>query len=52
MIIKKINDCKYFKALDETLICELIHPNREYQDLNMDFSIAHAIIETDESSQP
>lgn len=52
MIIKKPDNCKYFKALDETLICELLHPEREEEDLKMNFSIAYAILKPDESSLP
>jgi mannose-6-phosphate isomerase-like protein (cupin superfamily) len=52
MLIKKPENCKYFKTLDETLICELLHPEREYEDLKMNFSIAHALLKPDESSLP
>lgn len=52
MIIKKPDNCKHFKALDETLICELLHPDREKTDLKMDFSIAHAILKPEEASLP
>lgn len=52
MLIKKIENCKYFRALDETLICELLHPKREDEDLKMNFSIAHAILKPGESSLP
>jgi mannose-6-phosphate isomerase-like protein (cupin superfamily) len=52
MIIKTTDNCKYFKALDETLICELLHPKREKNDLKRNFSIAHAILKPGESSLP
>lgn len=52
MIVKTQNSCKYFRALDETLICELLHPEREKSDLKMNFSIAHAILKPGESSLP
>lgn len=52
MIIKTTDKCKYFNAPDETLICELLHPKREENDLVMNFSIAHAILKPDESSLP
>ncbi len=52
MLIKKPEDCKYFKALDKTLICELLHPEREEKDLKMNFSIAHAVLKSGESSLP
>jgi mannose-6-phosphate isomerase-like protein (cupin superfamily) len=50
MLIKTPDNCKYFRALDETLICELLHPERENKDLKIDFSIAHAILRPNESS--
>ena len=52
MLIKNPENCKHFKAMDETSICELLHPDREEKDLKMDFSIAHAILKPKESSVP
>lgn len=52
MIIKKLDDCTYFKALDETLICEFLHPEKEEEYLEMNFSIAHAILKPGKSSLP
>jgi len=52
MIIKDLKNCNYFRALDKTLICELLHPDREVQDLDMGFSIAHAILKPKKSSLP
>lgn len=52
MIIKTPDNCKHFTALDETLICELLHPQREKTDLKMNFSIAHAILKPGTSSLP
>lgn len=52
MIIKTPDNCKHFKALDETLICELLHQKNEKRDLKMDFSIAHAILKSGTSSLP
>ncbi len=50
MLIKTPFNCQYFRALDETLICELLHPERDDKDLEMNFSIAHAILKPGESS--
>lgn len=50
MIIKDIKNCDYFRAMDKTLLCELLHPDKENKDLKIDFSIAHAVLKTDESS--
>ncbi len=52
MLIKTPDNCKYFKALDKTSICELLHPEREEADVQMNFSIAHAILKPGESSLP
>lgn len=50
MIIRDIKNCNYFQALDKTSICELLHPDREDEDIKIDFSIAHAILNVGESS--
>ncbi len=50
MLIKDIKNCDYFKALDNTILCELLHPKNENEDLNIDYSIAHAILKAGESS--
>jgi len=52
MLIKDIKKCKYSKVLDNTTLCELLHPDREDQDLRMGFSIAHAILSQNASSKP
>ena len=52
MLIRDIKNCNYFKALDNTLLCELLHPQKESKDLDMDYSIAHAILKAGESSLP
>lgn len=49
MLIRDIKDCDYFKALDNTILCELLHPEKE-EDLKIDYSIAHAILKAGESS--
>jgi len=50
MIIRDISKCNYFKALDNTHICELLHPKNEEGGLKIDYSIAHAILKAGESS--
>jgi Mannose-6-phosphate isomerase len=50
MLIRDIKDCNYFKALDNTILCELLHPERENEDLKINYSIAHAILKAGESS--
>ena len=50
MLIKDIKNCTYFKAMDKTALCELLHPKNEIEDLKINFSIAHAILKIGESS--
>ena len=52
MFIKDLKNCKYSKVLDNTTLCEFLHPAREKKDLNMGFSIAHAILGAGKSSKP
>ena len=52
MIIKDIKKCVYFTAMDETVLCELLHPQKDLNKLKMDFSIAHAVLESGKSSKP
>jgi len=50
MVVRDIKKCDYFKALDNTTICELLHPKNEEGGLKIDYSIAHAILKAGESS--
>lgn len=50
MIVKNVRDCEYGRVLDGTLLCELLHPQRE--SLKMNFSLAHAILKPGEASLP
>ena len=52
MFIKDIRNCKYFKAIDETTLCELLHPDLETDELKIKYSIAHAIVKPGEASKP
>jgi mannose-6-phosphate isomerase-like protein (cupin superfamily) len=52
MIIKDIEKCGQFTAIDETVLCELLHPKNDVNNLKMDFSIAHAVLESKKSSKP
>jgi mannose-6-phosphate isomerase-like protein (cupin superfamily) len=52
MLIKDIKTCNYSKVQDKTFLCELLHPERELNELKLDFSIAHAILKPGESSTP
>ena len=46
MLIKDIKKSTYFKAIDETTLCELIHPEKDT--VKMDCSISHAILGPDQ----
>ena len=50
MLIKDIKNCKYFRTIDQTILCELLHPKNENQELKINFSIAYAILKIGESS--
>jgi mannose-6-phosphate isomerase-like protein (cupin superfamily) len=52
MIIRDIAQGNYFKALDDTLLCELLHPFHEAGDIKIDYSIAHAFLEPGQRSLP
>lgn len=44
MLIKDIQNGKYFRAIDNTILCELLHPAKEDEALEIRCSIAHAIV--------
>ncbi|HEX7468950.1 MAG TPA: hypothetical protein VF324_10280 [Methanobacterium sp.] len=52
MLIKDLKNCKYSKVLDDTVLCEFLHPDREDCDLKMGFSMAHAVLGASKSSKP
>jgi mannose-6-phosphate isomerase-like protein (cupin superfamily) len=52
MLIKDIGTCEYFKAVDNTTLCELLHPAKEDKDLEIRYSIAHAIVKPGETTLP
>ncbi len=52
MFIKDLKNCPRFVALDGTEICELLHPDREDEELEMGYSLAHAQLEPGEASMP
>jgi mannose-6-phosphate isomerase-like protein (cupin superfamily) len=52
MFIKDLSDCSRFVALDGTDICELLHPEREEENLFMGYSLAHARLGPSEASRP
>jgi mannose-6-phosphate isomerase-like protein (cupin superfamily) len=42
VLIKDIEECGHFTAMDNSFLCELLHPGRE--ELALPYSIAHAVI--------
>ncbi|MEI6104234.1 MAG: cupin domain-containing protein [Methanothrix sp.] len=50
MIIKDLAKCRYFQAADNTIICELLHPDRE--GLNLPYSFAHVVLQPGAASLP
>lgn len=52
MLIKDSARADYFMALDKTLLCELLHPEREPGNLKMGYSLAQAVLKPGRSSLP
>lgn len=50
MLIKDVNKSLYSRVLDETILCELLHPKND--EFKINFSVAHAILEPGKSSLP
>jgi len=52
MLIRDLKEGRRFAAKDGTDICELLHPDREDEDLQMGYSLAHAVLGPGEASAP
>jgi mannose-6-phosphate isomerase-like protein (cupin superfamily) len=50
MIVKDIQKCSCFQAVDNTTLCELLHPERE--GLNLPYSLAFALLSPGKASLP
>jgi mannose-6-phosphate isomerase-like protein (cupin superfamily) len=50
MFIKDLKDCQEFIAGDNTILRELLHPDKA--DLNLRYSLAHAVLKPGKISQP
>ncbi|MBW4442940.1 MAG: cupin domain-containing protein [Plectolyngbya sp. WJT66-NPBG17] len=50
MLIQKLNDCEEIIAGDETILRELLHPDK--QEINLRYSLAHAILPVGRTSIP
>jgi mannose-6-phosphate isomerase-like protein (cupin superfamily) len=51
MLIKDIQNCTYFTALDNSTLCKLLHPANEPEDIALRCSIAHAIVKPGEKTR-
>lgn len=50
MLIKDLKDCIEFTAGDNTMLRELLHPDKEK--LMLRYSLAHAVVQPGKTSQP
>jgi mannose-6-phosphate isomerase-like protein (cupin superfamily) len=50
MLIRKLQDCEEFSAGDETILRELLHPDKQPIDLR--YSLAHAVLPIGATSLP
>jgi mannose-6-phosphate isomerase-like protein (cupin superfamily) len=50
ILIRDQKDCTHFQAGDQSLLCELLHPDREREALQMGFSLARAIVKPGQST--
>ena len=52
MLIRDVRDCEDLTTLDNAVLCELLHPANEPEELAIKFSIAHTIVKPGEKTQP
>lgn len=52
MLIRDLRHARYFTAGDGTTLCEWLHPAREEEQLQMGYSLAHAMLRPGEASRP
>jgi mannose-6-phosphate isomerase-like protein (cupin superfamily) len=52
LLIKDIQKCRHFTAMDNTHLCELLHPAREEEKVELHYSIAHAVLKPGRASLP
>jgi len=50
MFIRDLNDCEEFTAGDNSILREILHPDKA--DLAINYSLAHAIIKPGQTSRP
>ena len=49
MLIKDVQKCRFITALDNTVLCELLHPARE--NVLIPYSVAYAVLKSGRSSK-
>jgi mannose-6-phosphate isomerase-like protein (cupin superfamily) len=52
VLVKDIRECSYFTAGDGSILCELLHPLREKEEISLHCSIAHARLPAGKSTVP
>ncbi|TFF95158.1 cupin domain-containing protein [Candidatus Thorarchaeota archaeon] len=52
MFVKRFDDCEEIIAIDNTILREILNPRHDQADLHLDYSIAHAIVRSGDSSAP
>jgi mannose-6-phosphate isomerase-like protein (cupin superfamily) len=52
LLIKDIQKCRHVTAMDNTHLCELLHPAREKEKVELQYSIAHAVLKPGGASLP
>jgi mannose-6-phosphate isomerase-like protein (cupin superfamily) len=50
MFIKDLKDCEEFTAGDNSILCELLHPDKA--DLAIRYSLAHAVVKPGQTAIP
>lgn len=50
MLVRKLNECEEFIAGDETILRELLHPDK--QAIALRYSLAHAVLPVGKTSTP
>ena len=52
MILRDIRDQKYYRAGDDSILCELLHPKNFDKTVTMRYSLAHARVGPGDSTLP
>jgi mannose-6-phosphate isomerase-like protein (cupin superfamily) len=50
--VKRFDDCEEIIAIDNTILREILNPRHDRADLHLEYSIAHAIVRSGDSSSP